>query len=251
MPITAVVVHVADVQRAIDFYQHHLRAEVIERNDSGAVLDLVTANLELRHLPQGRPSIWKDDDATRGFRHVGLKVGDMDAVVESLDADGVPFRSRPFDIPDVGVRNAFFFDPDGTVIELVENHLHYHVVVDEEGVADERLLPTPDRPRFDHVGHTVEDLDAALERYTTVGFANIGRLQWPSMHLEFLRSGATVIELFKIPRPSVENAPVTDSYGFAGVILDSAPEGLVFVGDLSDGRSLFTDPDHLAVVAAS
>lgn len=249
MPITSVVVQVADVARSVEFYRRHLRAEIIEQDEVRATLDLVTAKIELRHLSSGRPSTWKDDDATRGFRHLGLKVSDMDAIVASLDAEGIRFRSRPLDIPDVGVRNAFFFDPDGTVIELVENHLRYHTVIDEEGVAEERTLPAPERPRFDHVGHTVEDLESALRRYAEVGFTNIGRLQWPSMHLEFLRSGETVIELFKIPRPSTGNAPVVDSYGFAGVMMEPMPDGLTLVGNLGGMRSLFADPDDLAIIA--
>lgn len=158
MPITSVVLHVADVQRSIEFYERHLGAVVIEHADGHASLDLVTAVVELRHLPRGRPSTWKEDDATRGFRHLGLKVSNLDDIVATLDVDGVRFRSRPLDIADIGVRNAFFFDPDGTVIEMVENHLRYHVVIDAEGVAEERSLPAPHRPRFDHIGHTVEDL---------------------------------------------------------------------------------------------
>lgn len=248
MPITSVVLHVAEVGRSVKFYRRHLEAEVVDQDDSQASLDLVTATLELRCLPGGRTSTWKDDDATRGFRHLGVKVADLDAIVATLDADGVQFRSRPFDIPDIGVRNAFFFDPDGTIIEMVENHLQYHVVVDEKGVADEQSLPGPSRPRFDHVGHTVEDLDAALERYAAAGFTNIGRIQWPSMHLEFLRSGETVIELFKIPRPSMGNPPATDSYGFAGITMEPMPEDLARIGELGDGRSLLSDPDDLAII---
>lgn len=248
MPITSVVLHVADLERSVNFYRHHLHAEVTERQDSYAILDLVTALVDLRHLPGGRPSTWKDDDATRGYRHLGLKVADLDAIVASLDAADVPFRSRPLDIPDIGVRNAFFFDPDGTVIEMVQNHLQYHVVIDEQGVADEQSLSAPARPRFDHIGHTVEDLDAVLSRYTGASFTHIGRLQWPSMQLEFLRSGETVIELFKIPRASIPNPPVADSYGFAGITMEPMPDDLALVGDLGDRGSLFRDPDDLAII---
>lgn len=88
----------------------------------------------------------------------------------------------------------------------------------------------------------------ALDRYAAVRFVNIGRLQWPPMHLEFLRAGKTVIELFKIPRPSIGNAPVIDSYGFAGVTIEPLPSDLTYVGDLRDGRALFADPDDLAII---
>lgn len=251
MAITSVVLHVADVQRSVDFYRRHLHAEVIEQVRDRAVLDFVTAPLELRHLPSGQPSTWAEDDATRGFRHLGLKVSNLDEIVRSLDGDDIRFRSRPLDIDDIGVRNAFFFDPDGTVIELVENHLKYHVVIDGRGVAAEQSMPAPDRPRFDHVGHTVEDLEPALHRYASAGFTNIGRLQWPPMHLEFLRADGTVIELFKIPRPSIGNPPVVDSYGFAGVTMEPMPVDLTLVGDLGDGRSLFVDPDDMAIIAGT
>lgn len=248
MPITSVVLNVANIDRSVNFYRRHLHAELVESDDAHAVLDLVTTALELRLLDEGRPSTWKDDDATLGYRHLGIKVGDLDAIVASLDAEGVPFRSRPLDIPDLGVRNAFFWDPDGTVIEMVENHLRYHVVVDEAGVAAERTLPPPARPRFDHVGHTVEHLDTALERYAAAGFTNIGRVEWPSMHLEFLRDGETIIELFKIPRSPVANPPVSDSYGYAGITVSRLPEGTSMVAELNDGRRLLRDPDDLAII---
>ncbi len=251
MSITSVVLHVADLERSVDFYRRHLRAEVTAHDTEHALLDLVTATLDLRLLVGGRASTWKDEDATRGFRHIGLKVGDLDGIVRSLDLDEVVFRSRPLDIPDAGVRNAFFFDPDGTVIELVENHLRYHVVLDADGVAEERRLPTPKRPRFDHIGHTVEDVDAAIERYNAVGFATIGQLQWPSMRLDFLRSADTVIELFTLPRPSNGNRPVVDAYGFVAIAMSQLPDDLAVVGELADGRTVQTDPDDLAIVSPS
>ena len=71
------------------------------------------------------------------------------------------------------------------------------------------------------------------------------------MHLEFLRADGTVIELFKIPRPSIGNTPVVDSYGFAGVTMEPMPVDLTLVGDLGDGRSLFVDPDDMAIIAGT
>lgn len=248
MTVRNVVLHVADLGLSLEFYRKHLSAELVVSDSAHAVLDFVTATIELRHLAEGVPSGWQEDDAYEGSRHIGFKMAGLDAIIASLDAEGVTFRSRPQELDDVGIRIAFFFDPDGTVLELVERHLSYHVVRSEEGVADERRMPPPSRPRFDHIAHSVADLPAAVDRYRSAGFYNIGALQWPELHLEFLRAEGTVIELFRVPGPSIPSSLSVDSFGFVGVQLDPPVDGLVAVGMLGDGRLLAGDADGLGIV---
>lgn len=251
MSIENVVIHVSDLAASVDFYRRHLRGEVLSSDADRAILDFVTATIELRLLPSGRPSHWSEDDAVGGFRHVGFKVVDLDGIVEGLDAAGVRFRSRPVDLDVEGIRIVFFFDPDGTVLELVERHLVYHVVRDEAGVAAERAQPTSARPRFDHVGHSVADQPAAVARYEAAGFVNVGAFLWPTLHLEFMHAGRTVVELFNVPGRSLPFESSVDAYGFVGIELSPPVGDLAEVGTLPDGRRLMRDPDGLGVIGTA
>lgn len=248
MSISNVIVQVADLGASTEFYRRHLDGQIVYGDPEHTLLDFVTATLELRRLEGGRSSLWSEDDAVQGFRHIGFKVADVDKIVDGLDASGVRIRSRPQDLEREGIRIAFFFDPDGTVLEIVQRHLQYHVIRDEKGVAAERRLPEPERPRFDHVGHSVHDQPSAVARYERAGFTNIGAFWWPTLHLEFMRSEQTVVELFRVPDRTLPAQLRADSYGFVGVELAPAVEGLVPVGTLADGRLLFGDPDGLGVV---
>jgi catechol 2,3-dioxygenase-like lactoylglutathione lyase family enzyme len=65
--------------------------------------------------PAGEP-------ATGGWAHLALEVPDVDAACAELSALGVSFHVPPKDFPDdaPSVRIAFFRDPDGNVLELVQ-----------------------------------------------------------------------------------------------------------------------------------
>ncbi|HWH97029.1 MAG TPA: VOC family protein [Pseudolysinimonas sp.] len=248
MPIRNVIINVADVARSVEFYRKHLDAIPIgEPTAEHALLDVVVGTLELRRLDGGGPSPWQDADTNRGFRHVGFKVANVDEIAVGLDEDGVRYRLRPIDIDDAGVRISFFFDPDGTVVEIVENHVTYHEVFDEAVVAAERRMPVPPRPRLDHVGHAVADLDAAVERYRPAGFADMGILDWGHMRIDYLRGGETVLELFSFPEPTQASARGLDTYGFAAVGITGEVPGLEALGTLDDGRTILVDPDDLPV----
>ena len=57
-----------------------------------------------------------------GWRHLALEVADLDAAYGELAAKGVPFHEAPRDFPPQApkVRIAFFRDPDGNELELVQ-----------------------------------------------------------------------------------------------------------------------------------
>jgi catechol 2,3-dioxygenase-like lactoylglutathione lyase family enzyme len=55
-----------------------------------------------------------------GFRHFAFEVNDVDAVIESLSAEGVPAFFPPTNIPVIGVRAALVRDPEGNTVELIE-----------------------------------------------------------------------------------------------------------------------------------
>src|SRR5664280_1690672 len=176
MGIHNVLINVSDVARSADFYMRLLGGKPVgAATTEGAVLDFVTATIELRRVEGAVPSTWHEDDQYLGFRHVGFKVAQVDSLAAELRAAGVSFRLEPVDAAGE-VRIAFFFDPDGTILEIVEGQLQYHDVADPAGVAAERALGTPARPRFDHVGVTIRDLATTEEFYRPFGFARIGTL---------------------------------------------------------------------------
>jgi catechol 2,3-dioxygenase-like lactoylglutathione lyase family enzyme len=251
MPISNVILHVRDLQRSVSFYEGFLSGQLVDRTGERAILDFVTATIELRSLAGGSESAWQPDDTVLGFRHVGFKVASVDDVVAALDAGGVEFRSRPHDVEVGAVRNAFFFDPDGTVLELVERHLEYTVIHDRDEVEAERRMPTPARPRFDHVGHTVESLSATTALYGPLGFVNHGTLLFDDergFRIDFLRGGETVLEVFTFSAPTSRTAPDTGRYGFAA--LDVGPvAGGSSQSALPDGRPVAFDPDGLPLLA--
>ena len=144
MPISNILLNVHDVQRSVDFYVSQLDAEVIgEVTEHSALLDLVTATVRLNRVIEPEASTWIPDDLQKGFRHVGFKVAAVDPLVARLDAAGVEFHLRPIDA-EGDVRIAFFFDPDGTLLELVEGDIQYHAIASESGVC---LLYTSPSPR--------------------------------------------------------------------------------------------------------
>ncbi len=57
-----------------------------------------------------------------GWRHLALEVPDIDAAYQELTAKGIAFHETPRDFPPEAprVRIAFFRDPDGNELELVQ-----------------------------------------------------------------------------------------------------------------------------------
>jgi catechol 2,3-dioxygenase-like lactoylglutathione lyase family enzyme len=253
MAITNLVLHVADVARSVDFYTGLLGATVTgERTSQRAVLDLVTATIEVRLLAGGAPCPWQEDDRFLGFRHLGFKVDAVDPLVARLRAAGVRFRIEPVDA--VGeVRIAFFYDHDGTVLEIVEGHLMYHDVVDADAVAAERALPVPARPRFDHVGVTIRDLGATVETYRPLGFRHSGTLHFGGdprgFRIDYLKGGDTVIEAFTFDVEVWPAPPRTDTYGFVAAQMDG-DSGVLAGADVGivGGRRVLAASDDFPVM---
>lgn len=256
MPISDVAINSLDVDRSVAFYRTFLDAEVVgDARSDVAVLDLVTATVTIRAIDASSPvSTFLPDDLQRGFRHVGFKVDRVDPYVERLKAAEVPFHLDPLNA-EGGVRITFFYDPDGTLVELVEGDLQYHDVVDGEGVRQERALGVPDRPRFDHVAVTVDDRSATEAFYAQpYGFTLIGTIEQPhdprGFSIGFLKSGPTVLEIFTYAADKTVRAPQIDAPGFAYVTLEGAEPDQprtagpsIANGPLSANGPLFTDAD--------
>jgi catechol 2,3-dioxygenase-like lactoylglutathione lyase family enzyme len=246
VPIQNVLLNSADVQRSVDFYTKLLEAEVVgEPSADRVVLDLVTATLELR-AGGSADSTWVPDDLQLGFRHLGFKVDRLDARAEALKDADVPFHLDPLDA-EGGVRICFFYDPDGTLLELVEGDLQYAAVLDPAGVEQERAMGVPARPRFDHLAVTVHDRAATGAFYAPLGFSLIGTLEQPQdprgFSIGYLKGGDTVLEVFTYSADKQARHPQLDAAGFCCAELAGSepPQG----AEPLPGTDVLVDPNGL------
>ena len=86
-------------------------------------------------------------------------------------------------------------------------------------MAAERALGVPERPRFDHVAVTVDDRAATDAFYAPLGFSFIGTIEQPhdprGFSIGYLKSGATVLEVFTYEAGTQTRSPQPDAPGFA------------------------------------
>ncbi|GAA3889918.1 VOC family protein [Streptomyces sedi] len=218
-----VEIGVSDAARSLDFYRGQLGLRPAESTPEpptpgvhwldagGALVKLVVGEGEGGDPLGG----WIRDDLQRGMRHFGMKVGDVYRRAERLKAAGVPFTLEPLRaVGDVNI--AFFTDPDGTLLEIIDGHLTYHEVTTPDLVERERRLAearSPEaEPVFDHVALTSGDLEASLAYYRDrLGYPVIGRLVHEGDRrgfvIDYLQAGDAVLEVFTF---TAETAPAPD-----------------------------------------
>ncbi|MEV5412181.1 VOC family protein [Thermopolyspora sp. NPDC052614] len=184
-----------------------------------AWLDAGPAALRLVERPDGDLAGWDADDLQRGIRHVGFKVGNVPAYAQRLADAGIEFTLGPLKVTgDVWI--AFFPDPDGANLEIIDSALTYTTVASPDLADQERLAAArraPDAgPSFDHVAITVADLDRALAFYRDrLGYRLIGTLVQPTdprgLRIHYLRAGAAVLEIFTFTAPTTPNPWTPDT----------------------------------------
>ncbi|HLM22308.1 MAG TPA: VOC family protein [Propionibacteriaceae bacterium] len=248
MPIRSAIVNATNLQRSLDFYTEFLDARIVGKpTASRAVLDFLSGTVELRAVDGATASTWIPDDLQKGFRHIGFKVDAVDPRAEVLKAAEVPFHLDPLNA-EGGVRICFFFDPDGTLLEFVEGDLHYATVLDPDGVARERAMGVPRRPRLDHIAVTVEDRGGTEQFYRErFNFSFIGTIEQPSdprgFSIGYLKSGDMVLEVFTYEAAKQERAPQLDAPGFAyAELIGGVLAGLPRIAAV-DGRPIYVDAD--------
>ena len=120
--LSHIVVRVTDVERAIEWYGAVLGYEVLTNGHAPTpdktrnAIGLTgggTLALELLETPAGK----RHDIETLGVAGLSLTVPDIDAAVAAYNASG---RGQTQAWPAEDWRVAFLFDPDGNVIELVQ-----------------------------------------------------------------------------------------------------------------------------------
>jgi len=208
-------VSVTDVDKSLAFYRDLLGFPFLGRlnydNAVGLVIDFLdignNAILEIFSFTKEptKPGELLLDDTQLGMRHMAFKVKSVDATATRLMKAGVEFTLEPTDATG-GVRIAFFKDPDGALIEILEGELEYHV-------QGQKPLAVPVAPKsapggselcFDHVTLTISDLEKALAFYQGVlGFPVLGQLRFNDERgfvITYLQFGNSVLELFSFEK---------------------------------------------------
>jgi catechol 2,3-dioxygenase-like lactoylglutathione lyase family enzyme len=211
--IGSLEIGVTDLERSLAFYQGLLGFAPDQDSPPGDGAWLRSGSVRLHLVPVGEGADlggWEGDDLQRGIRHAGFTVGDVDRQAERLRDAGVRFTLEPLDA--VGdVRIAFFPDPDGALLEIVQGHLHYTRTFSPSIAAREARAAAARLPEaglaFDHVAVTVEDLDAALAAYRDeLGFEVIGQLDQTQdprgFRISYLQAGDAVLEVFSFAAPT-------------------------------------------------
>lgn len=111
-------IRVKDLKKAFHFYHEVLGLPVVLR--IGPEDDPRIVFLQGLELSRFRP----EDEDSGGFSHLGLEVSNIEEVYEELKGKGIVFdmsvRDVRFEAEGKAVKIAFFRDPDGNRIELVE-----------------------------------------------------------------------------------------------------------------------------------
>ena len=119
--IDHVAVVTTDVERAAKFYTDapgFREVGRLETSHSGTLVFLSLGGTMVELFGGGKPKASGDTGGV-GYRHIALLVDDTDAEYERLKALGVEFTMEPATV-ESGLRIAFFTDPDGSPIEIMQ-----------------------------------------------------------------------------------------------------------------------------------
>ena len=117
-----IAIYTRDLARLEAFYTHTLGFPVARRWDMAGIVFVDAGGLWIELTRQDAP-----DDGARpraldqgiGLNHFALQVDDVDGSFQQLVAQGVRVLAAPADYENVRV--AFLADPDGNVLELIED----------------------------------------------------------------------------------------------------------------------------------
>jgi len=116
------------MDRSIDFYTRFLgltllsRREIQQNNAEIAFLrapQAKGATLELTFY-RNQKKFSQPDYEDRVFDHLAFEVKDMNTTIKAMRKEKVTITDEPFKLSSTGSLIAFVEDPDGTLIELIE-----------------------------------------------------------------------------------------------------------------------------------
>ena len=111
-----------DVRRAARFYTEVLgftETGRLETAHSDTIIFISLGGTQIELFGTGDGQAPTGADGCTGFRHLAMKVDDIDAEYERLKAAGVEFSMVPTTV-DAGLRIAFLLDPEGNSLELMQ-----------------------------------------------------------------------------------------------------------------------------------
>ncbi len=109
------------------FYTKHFgitRSRTFNKGEANEFFLLKLGSMRLELFGNGKAT--ENDrggEQAIGFRHLAFDVPKLEPVIEALRADGIdvdPIKEVPHVAP--GLRIVFFRDPEGNIIELLENY---------------------------------------------------------------------------------------------------------------------------------
>jgi len=122
-------IRTSDMDRSIDFYRRFLglkllnRREIPRNNAEVAFLQDPEAKgctLELTFYRNQKKFVQADYE-DRVFDHLAFQVKDVNKTLSAMRKGKVTITDEPFRLSPSGALIAFVEDPDGTLIELIEN----------------------------------------------------------------------------------------------------------------------------------
>jgi catechol 2,3-dioxygenase-like lactoylglutathione lyase family enzyme len=123
-----ITLSVADSDRMSEWYMNTLGFKTINRftltRPNGGKIQVVRVaipGLEM-NISQFAGSVSPDRSGERqGWRHLALRVDNVDRTYQQLQARGISFLGEPFTYDPPGYRVAFFRDPEGNTLELYQD----------------------------------------------------------------------------------------------------------------------------------
>lgn len=112
-----------DAERAARFYidllGFHESGRLPNTPHSGTIVFVSLGGTQVELFGTGDPSAAPAAEKAVGYKHLALLVEDIDGEYERLKAAGVEFSMVPTTV-ESGLRIAFFRDPDGNALELMQ-----------------------------------------------------------------------------------------------------------------------------------
>lgn len=108
-------------EKTAEFYENVIgakRTSASSLSGKGSVVELTLGQISIKIMPP-RDKTLAPNIPKVGYEHFGIETDDIEEAVSILKAKGVKFV-RDIMIPRPGIKNAFFFGPEGVLIELSE-----------------------------------------------------------------------------------------------------------------------------------
>jgi catechol 2,3-dioxygenase-like lactoylglutathione lyase family enzyme len=118
-----IAIYTRDLARLEQFYTQVLGFPVVRRWDAAGIVFVDAGGLWIELTRQDAPSDGSHPralDQGVGLNHVALQVDQVDRAFQELADRGVRMLAAPADYENVRV--AFLADPDGNVLELIQDH---------------------------------------------------------------------------------------------------------------------------------